>query len=105
MLMIKRLTVSASTLRARDADEKARLAQAVETRVWPWLEAGRVRPVIDRTFPLERATEAHQWLEGGVAVRQGAADHRLIPLAQGHAPVHRPYLAVDPLHRRRTAGS
>ncbi len=63
--MMKRLTLTASTLRARDADEKARLAHAVETHVWPWLEAGRVRPIIDRTFPLERAGEAHQWLERG----------------------------------------
>ena len=65
LLMIKRLTLTASTLRARDADEKARLAHAVETHVWPWLETGRMRPIIDRTFPLERAGEAHQWLEQG----------------------------------------
>lgn len=65
LLMIKRLTLTASTLRARDADEKARLAHAVETHVWPWLETARMRPVIDRTFPLERAAEAHQWLEQG----------------------------------------
>jgi putative PIG3 family NAD(P)H quinone oxidoreductase len=64
-LMLKRLTLTASTLRARDADEKARLARAVEERVWPWIEAGRVRPIIDRTFPLERAGEAHAWLERG----------------------------------------
>jgi putative PIG3 family NAD(P)H quinone oxidoreductase len=65
VMMLKRLTLTASTLRARDADEKARLARAVETGVWPWIDAGRVRPVIDRTFPLERASEAHQWLEQG----------------------------------------
>jgi putative PIG3 family NAD(P)H quinone oxidoreductase len=64
-LMLKRLTVSASTLRARDADEKARLARAIEARVWPWIEAGQVRVPVDRTFPLERAGEAHAWLEGG----------------------------------------
>ena len=64
-LMLKRLTLTASTLRARDADEKARLARAVEERVWPWIEAGRVRPIIDRTFPLESAGEAHAWLERG----------------------------------------
>ena len=64
-LMTKRLTVTASTLRARDADEKARLARAVEERVWPWVEAGRVRPIVDRTFPLEDAAEAHRWLELG----------------------------------------
>ena len=65
LMMMKRLTLTASTLRARDAEEKARLARAVETHVWPWLEAGRMRPIIDRTFPLEQAGEAHQWLEHG----------------------------------------
>lgn len=65
LLMLKRLTVSASTLRARDADEKARLAHAVEQHVWPWIESGRVRIPVDRTFPLEQAGAAHAWLEGG----------------------------------------
>lgn len=64
-LMLKRLTVSASTLRARDADEKARLAHAIEQHVWPWLAAGSVRIPVDRTFPLERAGEAHAFLESG----------------------------------------
>lgn len=64
-LMLKRLTVSASTLRARHADEKARLARAIEDRVWPWIAAGSVKVPVDRTFPLERAGEAHAWLEGG----------------------------------------
>lgn len=64
-LMLKRLTLTASTLRARDAGEKARLARAVEERVWPWIETGRVRPIVDLTFPLERAAEAHEWLERG----------------------------------------
>jgi NADPH:quinone reductase len=64
-MMMKRLTLTASTLRGRDAGEKARIARAVETHVWPWLDAGRMRPIVDRTFPLERAGEAHQWLEQG----------------------------------------
>jgi NADPH:quinone reductase len=64
-LMLKRLTVSASTLRARHADEKARLARAIEDHVWPWIAAGAVKVPVDRTFPLERAGEAHAWLEGG----------------------------------------
>jgi len=64
-LMLKRLTVSASTLRARDADEKARLARAIEERVWPWISAGSVDVPVDRTFALERAAEAHAWLESG----------------------------------------
>ncbi len=64
-LMLKRLTVSASTLRARDPDEKARLARAIEERVWPWIESGEVDVPVDRTFALERAAEAHAWLESG----------------------------------------
>jgi NADPH:quinone reductase len=64
-LMLKRLTVSASTLRARDADEKARLARAIELNVWPWIKSGAVQVPVDRTFPLERAGEAHTWLESG----------------------------------------
>jgi NADPH2:quinone reductase len=61
----KRLVLTGSTLRPRDADEKARLAAAVEARVWPLIASGAVRPIIDRTFPLEQAAEAHAWLEAG----------------------------------------
>jgi putative PIG3 family NAD(P)H quinone oxidoreductase len=63
--MVKRLTLTASTLRARSADEKARLAAAVESSVWPWIEAGKVRVPVDRTWPLELAGEAQAWLEAG----------------------------------------
>jgi NADPH2:quinone reductase len=55
MLMMKRLTLTGSTLRARPAGEKARLATAVQTHVWPWVGAGKVRPVIDRVYPLDQA--------------------------------------------------
>ena len=64
-IMMKRLTVTGSTLRARDADEKARLARAVEEHVWPWVASGALRIPVDRTFPLERAGEAHAFLEQG----------------------------------------
>jgi NADPH:quinone reductase-like Zn-dependent oxidoreductase len=64
-LMVRRLTLSGSTLRPRDPDEKARLAAAVEANVWPWIAAGKVRPVVDRTFPLAEAAQAHAWLESG----------------------------------------
>jgi len=64
-IMQKRAVVTGSTLRPRDADEKARLAAAVEAVVWPWIEAGKVRPLVDRTFPLADAAQAHAWLEGG----------------------------------------
>ena len=64
-LMVRRLTLAGSTLRPRSADEKARLARAVEETVWPWIAQGKVAPVIDRTFPLAEAAKAHAWLEAG----------------------------------------
>ena len=67
-VMQKRLTLTGSTLRPRPADEKARLAGEVERVVWPWVRAGRVRPPIDRTFPLEEAAAAHAHLEAGTHV-------------------------------------
>ena len=64
-LMQKRAVVTGSTLRPRDADEKARLAAEVERVVWPWIAAGRVRPPVDAVFPLTDASKAHSHLEGG----------------------------------------
>ncbi len=64
-LMQKRAVITGSTLRPRDADEKARLTAAVEAMVWPWIAAGKLRPMIDKTFPLDQAGAAHAWLEGG----------------------------------------
>ena len=64
-LMQKRGVVTGSTLRPRGADEKARLAAAVEALVWPWIEAGRVSPRVDATFPLAEAAKAHAHLEAG----------------------------------------
>ncbi len=65
LLLTKRLTLTASTLRARSAEEKARLAAAIEARVWPWVASGQVRPPVDRTFPLAEAAAAHVYLEAG----------------------------------------
>lgn len=64
-LMLKRAVLTGSTLRSRPADEKARLAQAVEARVWPWIEAGLVKAQIHATFPLDQAAQAHAELENG----------------------------------------
>lgn len=67
-LMQKRAVITGSTLRPRDADEKARLAAEVERVVWPWIEQGQVKPVIDATFPLAQADKAHAHLESGAHV-------------------------------------
>lgn len=64
-IMQKRAVITGSTLRPRSADEKARLAAEVERVVWPWVEAGKVKAVVDRTFPLADAAGAHAFLEGG----------------------------------------
>ena len=64
-IMQKRLIVTGSTLRPRSADEKARLAGEIERVVWPWVSAGKIKPVVDRVFPLAEAGEAHAFLEAG----------------------------------------
>jgi NADPH:quinone reductase-like Zn-dependent oxidoreductase len=64
-LMRKRAILTGSTLRSRSADEKARLAAEVERVVWPWIAAGSVQAVVDRTFPLAQAAQAHAYLESG----------------------------------------
>lgn len=61
----KRAMITGSTLRPRDADEKARLAAEVERVVWPWVAAGKVRAVVDKTYPLAEAAKAHAHLESG----------------------------------------
>jgi NADPH:quinone reductase len=62
-LMFKRLTHTGSTLRARAIADKAAIARAVEDKVLPLIAAGRVKPVIDSTFPLREATAAHARME------------------------------------------
>ena len=64
-VMQKRLTLTGSTLRARDVAFKTALRDTLARTVWPLLAAGRMKPVIDRTFPLEHAAEAHRYLEAG----------------------------------------
>ena len=63
-VMLKRLTLRGSTLRARDLNEKARLTAEVRLHAWPLVEQGRVRPVVDTTFPLKDAARAHERMEG-----------------------------------------
>ena len=62
-LLSKRLTITASTLRARSVEEKGALAATVRAHVWPLLESGAVKPIIHTTFPLRAAADAHRLLE------------------------------------------
>lgn len=64
-VMMKRITLTGSTLRGRPADEKARLTRAVRETVWPWVEQGLVRPPVEATFPLDQASLAHLRMEAG----------------------------------------
>lgn len=62
-IMLKRLTVSGSTLRASPPQRKAMLARALREKVWPLLEQGKIRQVIHATFPLAQAADAHALME------------------------------------------
>jgi putative PIG3 family NAD(P)H quinone oxidoreductase len=62
-ILIKRLTLTGSTLRSRSVPQKAAVAEAVRRNVWPLLSAGKVRPVIHATFPLAEASAAQRLME------------------------------------------
>lgn len=62
-LMMKRLTWSGTTLRARSIEDKAAIARDLEARVWPLLDAGKIKPLIHKTFSLTQAAEAHRLME------------------------------------------
>lgn len=62
-LMAKRLTHTGSTLRPRTVAEKAAIAAGLEQRVWPLVAAGKIKPVIDSTYPLAKAGDAHARME------------------------------------------
>ena len=62
-IMLKRLTLTGSTLRPRTVAQKAEIARELEAKVWPLLAAGKCRPVVHATFPLAEAAEAHRLME------------------------------------------
>jgi NADPH2:quinone reductase len=62
-LMMRRLTLTGSTLRAQTPEAKERMAQAIEERVWPLIAQGKFKPVIDSTFPLAQAADAHRRID------------------------------------------
>lgn len=64
-VLLKRLTITASTLRARTPEQKAQVAAGVTRDVLPLLESGRIAPVIDSTFPLDKVAEAHARMAAG----------------------------------------
>ncbi|MGB9151707.1 MAG: NAD(P)H-quinone oxidoreductase [Alphaproteobacteria bacterium] len=68
VIMQKRLTLTGSTLRARDDAEKARLIAEVEAKVWPWVASGQIKPVIFQSFPLKNVAEAHKVMESGAQI-------------------------------------
>jgi NADPH:quinone reductase len=62
-VMRRRLTITGSTLRPRTSEFKAYLARSLRDKIWPLIEAGRIKPAIYRTFPLAEAAEAHRLME------------------------------------------
>ncbi|MGW2256566.1 NAD(P)H-quinone oxidoreductase [Streptomyces sp. NPDC001780] len=64
-LLNKRGAVTATSLRARPLTEKAAIVAAVREHVWPLIEGGDIRPIVDRSLPMEQAAEAHRALEAG----------------------------------------
>ena len=67
-ILMRRLTVTGSTLRPRPPAYKAKIAAALRQRVWPLIEAGNIRPVIHQTFPLDAAADAHRLMESGAHI-------------------------------------
>jgi putative PIG3 family NAD(P)H quinone oxidoreductase len=68
LFMIKRQTLTASTLRAQSDESKAKIAQELHDQVWPLIEARKIKPLIYRTFPLAEATEAHKLMESSAHI-------------------------------------
>ena len=64
-IMQKRITLTGSTLRPRSIEEKTALAAGIRKTVWPWIEQGKLKPLIHATFPLAEAQKAHELLESG----------------------------------------
>jgi NADPH2:quinone reductase len=67
-ILYRRLTITGSTLRPRSIEYKAQIAAALREKVWPLLEAGKLQPVIYKTFPLDQAAAAHALMESSVHI-------------------------------------
>lgn len=75
-VMRRRLWITGSTLRPRTVAEKAAIARALEAEVWPLLESGRVRPIVDTVLPLAGVAEAHRRMEAGLHIGKIVLDAR-----------------------------
>jgi putative PIG3 family NAD(P)H quinone oxidoreductase len=67
-MMVRRLTLTGSTLRRRTLAQKAEVAAAVRDNVWPLVEQGKVKPIVHATFPLEEARQAHELMESSAHI-------------------------------------
>ena len=68
LLMVKRLTITGSTLRASPLSRKAEIAKSLREKVWPLFEAGKLKSVVHRVFPLAEAAEAHRLMESSAHI-------------------------------------
>ncbi len=62
-VMVKRLLITGSTLRARDSQFKGEIARKLEAHIWPFLESGEIKPIVFKTFKLSEASAAHELME------------------------------------------
>jgi len=67
-MMLKRLTLTGSTLRARSVEQKAEIARPLREKVWPLLDQGKIKPLIHATFPLAEAAAAHRLMESSAHI-------------------------------------
>ena len=67
-IMLKRLTLSGSTLRPRCLEDKAAIADRLREHVWPLIDAGRVKPLVHARFPLTGASDAHALMESSTHI-------------------------------------
>src|SRR6185437_15901835 len=67
-MLMKRLTLAATTLRARSTEEKGFIRDALLKKAWPLVAEGRIRPVVDRRFAFAEAQKAHEYMENPGAI-------------------------------------
>ncbi len=68
LIVSRHLTITGSGLRPQSVEKKAAIARALEQTAWPLISSGRIKPVIDRVFPLEQAADAHRLMESSAHI-------------------------------------